>query len=169
MIERYRSELNSNSATIEEVKSGAGSRSRQTSVGQMAAISSVNNKYGRLLFNLVVCHKPDLIIELGTAFGISTMYMAAANPEAPVITVEGNSQLAAIAAEGFRKNNFFLLYQAFIILQYQPKAESKRKSEGGQCHLLKFVVQVDRYGVLHNISDIEQKKGQGDHKKQLHR
>jgi len=33
---------------------------------------------GRLLYNLVRCARPDMEVEFGTSFGISTIYLAAA-------------------------------------------------------------------------------------------
>jgi predicted O-methyltransferase YrrM len=61
----------------------------------------VGTRHGRLLYHLVSYYQPDLIIEMGTAFGISTLYLALANPATPVITVEGNAHYAAIAAKIF--------------------------------------------------------------------
>ncbi|MES2881227.1 MAG: class I SAM-dependent methyltransferase, partial [Bacteroidota bacterium] len=50
---------------------------------------------------LVKHYKSNTIIELGTSLGITTSYLATANPQAKIITIEGS---AAIAEEA--KNNF---------------------------------------------------------------
>jgi predicted O-methyltransferase YrrM len=47
-----------------------------------------------------------LILEFGTSFGISTMYMAASSPETPVYTIEGCRTISEIAAENFREGGF---------------------------------------------------------------
>lgn len=71
----------------------------------MTRVASVSPKYGQLLYRLAGYYKPSLIIELGTALGISTMYLAMGNPKCRVITVEGNCQLAGIALENFAACN----------------------------------------------------------------
>jgi predicted O-methyltransferase YrrM len=42
-----------------------------------------------------------MVIELGTALGISTTYLATGNANTPVITVEANSQLCDLASDHF--------------------------------------------------------------------
>jgi len=107
-IERYRSELLRNMQIMDPFDHGAGSRGRQKrrTIGKMTRIASVSPAYGRLLYNLVSHYQPDCILELGTALGISTMYLALGNSHARVITVEGNPQLAEIASKSFNVNLF---------------------------------------------------------------
>ena len=102
-IDAYRSILYHNKAFLEKVNLGAGSRSpdKRKTVGETARITSVKPKYGRLLYRIAMHYKPACIIELGSAFGISTMYLALGNSQASVITVEGNPQVAGIAVEGY--------------------------------------------------------------------
>jgi predicted O-methyltransferase YrrM len=102
-IEKYRVEVYRNKTLLDTPDPGAGTRSRckKRSIGDMARVASVSPKYGRLLYNLARFYWPDRIIELGTGVGISTLYLAAGNPEARVITVEGNPQLAAVASGNF--------------------------------------------------------------------
>ena len=79
-----------------------------TSYKKVSAVvrrSSVTEKQGRLLFRICRYYRPASIIELGTAAGISTMYLASGNPDAEVMTIEGNSELAAIASQNFNKHN----------------------------------------------------------------
>lgn len=87
---------------------GAGSKvnanSRRT-VGNITRYSAVPPAVGQLLFRLVHFSKPKKILELGSALGISTLYMSAAAIGAQVITVEGSQEIADKAKENFRKLN----------------------------------------------------------------
>ncbi|HEX2394058.1 MAG TPA: class I SAM-dependent methyltransferase [Bacteroidales bacterium] len=100
----YYSLLRSNRNLISLKSPGAGSKNRssKTIVSQYARRTSVSKKRGKLLYRVVLKFKPELIIELGTSLGISAMYMLAANPLARLITVEGNPQIADMAASNFR-------------------------------------------------------------------
>ena len=104
-IEKIRSDLLNNTETVPARDFGAGSRSlrKERTIGQITKVSSINPRYGRLLNRLVRHYRPSRIIELGTAAGISTLYLASGNREAEVITVEGNPRLAEIASGNFRK------------------------------------------------------------------
>jgi predicted O-methyltransferase YrrM len=93
---------------IEITDFGAGSKHRSYEhrferVSAIAVKSSVNEKYGRLLFRLVEYFWPERIIELGTSLGISTLYMAMANPGAQVFTVEGCTTKSEQASANFRE------------------------------------------------------------------
>lgn len=97
---------------------GAGSRKHrsQVSLGKKARMVSVPHSTGRLLFHLVCHYKPDTIIELGTAMGVSTLYLAMGRPETPVFSVEGNRQLALIAQDVFASlelNNIHVIIKSF--------------------------------------------------------
>jgi predicted O-methyltransferase YrrM len=106
LIDQYRFELYCNTDCIQESSMGAGTKmtGKRKTIEDMSRMSSVSRKKGQLLYSLADFYKPSLIIELGTALGISTMYMALGNPKARVITIEGNSQLAKIASNAFSKN-----------------------------------------------------------------
>jgi predicted O-methyltransferase YrrM len=56
----------------------------------------------QLLFRIVNCYQPQTILELGTSLGISTAYMAMANPQARMITAEGSAAIAAQAKRNFQ-------------------------------------------------------------------
>jgi predicted O-methyltransferase YrrM len=97
---------------------GAGSRVSDSArtVAMKAATISVNRKSGLLLFHLAQYYRPEFIIELGTAFGISTLWLAEGNPGAKIITVEGNPAMAEIAREHFalyKKNNIQIINSDF--------------------------------------------------------
>lgn len=117
-IEQYRTTICRCETPYECTDPGAGTRSLLTgrTIGSMAKSASVNAKFGRLLFLLARYYQPELIVELGTAVGVSTMYLACGNPKARVITVEGNPQLAEIASVNFglnNMNNIFLVNNTF--------------------------------------------------------
>ncbi len=103
LIGKYRTDLRRNKSTTVSDSLGAGTCHRQNNrtISSIAGTASINAKYGQLLFRMARYYKPDPIIELGTALGISTMYLALGNPDARIISVEGNPQLAGIASESF--------------------------------------------------------------------
>jgi len=118
LIEKYRNDLFRNTSIPAPVSLGAGTfcGQKQRSISHIARMASVNAKYGQLLFRMARYYKPDQIIELGTALGISTMYLSMGNPVARIITVEGNPQLAGIASKSFAAHgleNITLINSAF--------------------------------------------------------
>lgn len=72
-------------------------------VKDIAQKSSVSARKGQFLFRLVSDLKPQTILELGTAFGISTLYLASAAPDSRIITIEGCIDSAHVAQENFEK------------------------------------------------------------------
>ena len=105
-IEKRRSILLQDSTPLPSVDFGAGSKRKlpNRTIGDITRIASVNDRYGRLLYRLARYYNPSHIIEMGTAAGISTQYLATGNPHAEVITVEGNPHLAELASRNFRIN-----------------------------------------------------------------
>lgn len=61
--------------------------------------SSVNRKYGFLLFRITRWFHPEMIVELGTGVGISTIYLASGSPESPLHSIEGNRERAELAEQ----------------------------------------------------------------------
>ena len=72
-------------------------------VSEIARYSSLPEKYGKLLAGLSKEFGSNSIIEFGTSLGISTMYMAAANPEATVYSMEGSPAISEIAMDNFKQ------------------------------------------------------------------
>jgi predicted O-methyltransferase YrrM len=108
-IEKVRKRLISDRRVIEVKDYGAGSLKLQTSLRKVADIarySSVSEKYGVLLFNMAAEFGKPYVLELGTSLGISAMYMAAANRDLMIRTVEGCPAIAEIAVENFSKAGF---------------------------------------------------------------
>lgn len=133
IIEEYRTRLGKNHELLELSDMGAGTRfsNQKRTIAGIAKVASVRTKYGELLFRLVKSYASNQIVELGTACGISTMYLAMGNPGATVISVEGNPQLAELAGRNFITygiNNIRLINKSFdkaiqdiaAILQKKP-------------------------------------------------
>ncbi len=69
--------------------------------GEIVRRSAVNPETGRRLFRIACWLKPRNIIELGTSMGVSTAYLASANRQTRVITIEGNGAVAKKARSHF--------------------------------------------------------------------
>jgi predicted O-methyltransferase YrrM len=76
--------------------------SDRRSIASIAENAAKPEKFGRLLFRMINYYQPETILELGTSLGISTGYLAAANPAARVVTMEGASQIARVARQNFK-------------------------------------------------------------------
>jgi predicted O-methyltransferase YrrM len=103
-IEKIRQQLLTDSTVIEVEDFGAGSSVIKTNkrvVSTIAASSLKPKKYAQLLYRLVQYYKPETIIELGTSFGITTAYLAAANTTSNIFTCEGSGAIASIAKQNF--------------------------------------------------------------------
>ena len=103
-IEKRRMELLKDTTVIEVEDFGAGStviKTNQRRVDQIAASSLKPKKFAQLLFRIVQFYQPNIIIELGTSFGISTAYLASGNKNATLHTLEGASTIARIAQQNF--------------------------------------------------------------------
>lgn len=103
-IEFLRKQLMQNK-TVQDVEDfGAGSVkgfAKKRTVQQIASSSLKPKKYAQLLYKLVNYFQPKTILELGTSLGVTTSYLAKANKEAQLITLEGSDAIGAIAKENF--------------------------------------------------------------------
>ena len=61
--------------------------------------SSVSMRYGFLLYRITRWFQPEMIVELGTGMGISTLYLSSGSPEIPLHSIEGDRERAALAAQ----------------------------------------------------------------------
>ena len=103
-VEELREKFISDKERLTVVDLGAGSRSgsgMEKSVSEIAGSALKNKKYARLLYRLVRHYQPKDILELGTSLGVTTAYLARANNEAMVSTIEGNPFIRKKALEGF--------------------------------------------------------------------
>jgi len=105
-IEKIRQSLLADTRLLTIEDFGAGSRvikNNTRTVSSIARSSVKPKKFSRLLFRMVDFYQPKIILELGTSLGITTAYLASANPNATVITMEGAAPVAAVANENFSK------------------------------------------------------------------
>ena len=61
--------------------------------------SSVSKRYGFLLYRITRWFQAQMIIELGTGMGISTLYLSSGSPDTPLHSIEGEKDRAALAAQ----------------------------------------------------------------------
>lgn len=107
-FEKRREELLQDQTEISVTDMGAGAKTEKSdkrSISYIARTSAKPKKWGETLYRLAKDFQPETIIELGTSFGISGMYLAAAIPNGKLITLEGCPHIAAIAAESFKKTD----------------------------------------------------------------
>jgi len=105
-IESLRKELLGNNDSIEVEDFGAGSAVipfKNRKIKDIASTSLKKKKYAQLLFRIAKYYRCKNIVELGTSLGISTSYLASANDNSNVITLEGSHNIAKIALHNFRK------------------------------------------------------------------
>ena len=104
--EQFRYELLKDATSFERLDLGAGSRKAdpQVTVRSMAQRSLQPAKWAQLLYRIVRFYKPGPVLELGTSFGVTTQYLALADPSQRIYTLEGDPFIAARALSGFVKN-----------------------------------------------------------------
>ncbi|MGC4234250.1 MAG: class I SAM-dependent methyltransferase [Niabella sp.] len=105
-VEGIRKALLKDTTELEVKDMGAGSArtsSERRSIASIAKNAAKPKKFGQLLYRMVKYYQPKTVLELGTSLGITTSYLALANTEASVITLEGVPEIAAKAQENFQK------------------------------------------------------------------
>lgn len=118
-IELIKNELIKSENSIQVKDYGAGSKifkSNIRKVSEIAKYTSVEKKYGRLLYRLAEYFQPETILELGTSLGISGSYLAMGNNKAKMVTIEGCNETARIAQKNFQLlniNNIILINGTF--------------------------------------------------------
>lgn len=100
--------LKNSKEILEYNEIGAGSaykNKKKQTLGQIISSSSINKKYGKLLFNIVRYLEPENILELGTSVGISTAYIAQASRNSNLKSIEGVKVKTKIAQDTAQKLN----------------------------------------------------------------
>ncbi len=80
-----------------------GTEEKTMFIGSLVRKTAVTRKFGRFLFRTVNYFQPQHILEVGTGTGISTMYLAFPKTTARMISLEGSSELAGLAAQNLEK------------------------------------------------------------------
>lgn len=70
----------------------------KTVLGDKLPVKLQTLKASKLLFRLANRFKPDTILECGTSYGVSTLALAYASPEAALTVIEPNAGIMALAA-----------------------------------------------------------------------
>ncbi|MBQ3636217.1 MAG: class I SAM-dependent methyltransferase [Bacteroidales bacterium] len=105
--EAYRKAVLSSSRPLQKSSFGATADSgASTTLGRMARSNGASRSEGYLLARLAADLKPASILELGTSTGLSTAHLAAACPDALVVSLEGDEQIAAAARENLASHGF---------------------------------------------------------------
>jgi len=107
-IELIRENLKLDKTKIEVLDLGAGSKKNndnKRSIRQIITQSAKAPKYGQLLFRLVNYLNCNIIVEIGTSLGMTTLYLANAKRYGKIYTLEGSPEIALKAKQNFKKLN----------------------------------------------------------------
>ena len=107
-LEQIRQRLRSNHQKIEVTDLGAGSRTSKSTKRSIRRNCRQCFEFPFLLpltFRTINHYQPKTILELGTSLGLSALYQHQAARQAQLITLEGCSEIAALAREQFQKQN----------------------------------------------------------------
>lgn len=105
LIEKVRELLLKTDKTVYVENFGTGKSGSQR-ISTIVKHSSKSPVYAQVLFRLVNYYKAKNILELGTSFGLTTMYLAAPDSKAKVVTIEGSAEIAEYAKLSFRRAGF---------------------------------------------------------------
>ncbi len=124
-VEEQRQRLLKNKNVVEIVDFGApsGKAGYQTylaKVQDIAKRSSISPAQGQLLYRIVKYVKPEIMLEMGTSLGISSIYQVSGSTDSFFIGIEGCATTAAIAEQSLKKfsegQNYSLIIGNFDIM-----------------------------------------------------
>ena len=96
--------LDETELTVEDFGAGsAKTNSDKRSIASIARNAAKSKKFGQLMYRMIKHYGFKNILELGTSLGITTSYLATANPAARVITMEGSENIADVAQQNFNE------------------------------------------------------------------
>lgn len=118
IIEQQIKQLKNSILTVETPIYGAkhSSISKSVKIKNIVKKSTIKPRYGRLLFCMVHYFKAQYILELGSCLGISSSYLASANSNGRVWTIEASEKYVEIAKEIINKchiNNIEIIQGTF--------------------------------------------------------
>ena len=134
LIERIRKYWSQEKGMVRLRELGAPSKTtsgRQRSAASLVRSSAIGSRSGRLLFRLALWLQPRRIVEFGTNAGISTLYLHLADTRTPLLTVEGNPDIAALARNTFARarvsSNLCLFTSRFTdwLADHRPKTTER--------------------------------------------
>jgi predicted O-methyltransferase YrrM len=105
-LDALRKKLLATNTLLDITDFGAGSKklhSNKRSVSRIARHGIAQKKQAEFLYRLVNKFTPKTIVELGTSLGLTSLYLAKANSQAKVYTLEGSESLVAFSKELFKK------------------------------------------------------------------
>jgi predicted O-methyltransferase YrrM len=107
-IEMIRQELKKSKEIINKTDYGEGGKNNHSitypaALQHIVMTSLTSPRHARRLYRLARFTKAGRIIEIGTSLGITTAYLALANPDARIITLEGCPELSHKARELFNR------------------------------------------------------------------
>ena len=108
LIENLRKQLLNDQTIINVEDFGAGSitsKTKQRSISEIAYHAAKPKKYAQLIYRIVNYYQPKNCIDLGTSLGISTSYIASANNNGNIFSLEGSPEIAKAALNNFIKLN----------------------------------------------------------------
>ena len=100
-VRHLRRSLLKNHQSIEVTDFGTGLGSAKTRTISGIASSSNQPKISQMLYNVCRYYQPQVILELGTNLGLSTLSMAAGSPQAKIVTIEGCPEISKQAVKHF--------------------------------------------------------------------
>ena len=105
-IEGVRNEMLNDHQIIDLIDYGAGSRkteSSKRSISEIAKTSSTPVAMAQMMQRLISYLELNNVLELGTNLGLTTAYLAAADPKTRVISLEGDPSLSSLAVKNLQK------------------------------------------------------------------
>ena len=106
-LKKIRNSLLINEKEISIEDFGAGSKtftSNKRKISELAKKGTSTTKQSETLYKLINFLNCNTIIELGTSIGLNTLYLASANKNGQVITIEGSKNIFEFASELANKN-----------------------------------------------------------------
>jgi predicted O-methyltransferase YrrM len=105
--------------SINDLGSGSKYLSNVRMIRDIHRISSSGKRYGEFLYKLCAHYQPERILELGTSLGRGTLAMHLGNPDARIVSIEGDASIAEVAQENihefsFDSNQIQLIISSFI-------------------------------------------------------
>lgn len=104
-LDKLRSELNKDSTELDINDLGAGSQklgNEKRKVRDIATHGISSKKQAELLFKLISYFRSEVVIELGTSIGLTSMYLSYAAANGKIYTLEGSGSLADFASRLFK-------------------------------------------------------------------